>query len=79
MEYANLGKIVFNLRKSHTISQQTLADSVGISRATINALEKNRSGDIGIKKVMKILAYFDMELSIKLSSPLPTFEELRGE
>ncbi len=38
---------------------------MGISRATLNALEKGRSVDIGIRKVMKVLEYFDQELCVK--------------
>nr|WP_264754807.1 helix-turn-helix transcriptional regulator [Marinobacter sp. LV10R510-11A] len=61
------------------MSQQKMAEHLGISRATINALENGRSGDIGIKKVMKVLDYLGKELAIRDKSPFPTFEELRDE
>lgn len=79
MIYQDLGVRLMELRKFQKISQQGLADAVGISRATINALEKSRSTDIGIRKVMKILEYFDQELCIKQKSRLPTFDELKNE
>lgn len=56
-----------------------MAEHLGISRATINALENGRSGDIGIKKVMKVLDYLGKELVIREKSPFPTLEELRDE
>jgi transcriptional regulator with XRE-family HTH domain len=56
-----------------------MADHLGISRATINALENGRSGDIGIRKVMKILDYLGKELTVRDKSPFPTLEELRDE
>ncbi|MGO1693045.1 MAG: helix-turn-helix domain-containing protein [Marinobacter sp.] len=56
-----------------------MAEHLGISRATINALENGRSGDIGIKKVMKVLDYLGKELVIRDKSPFPTLEQLRDE
>ena len=77
MDYQSLGQTLSTLRQQNGVSQQTLANHLDISRATINALENNRSGDIGIRKVMKILDYLGKELAIRDKSPFPTFEELR--
>lgn len=77
MDYQNLGQTLCTLRQQHGVSQQMLATHTGISRATINALENGRSGDIGIRKVIKILDYLGKELTIRDKSPFPTFEELR--
>lgn len=79
MNYQELGTELVALRKSKSLSQQALADSVGLSRATINALEKGRSIDIGIRKVIKIFEYFDQELCFKQKTPFPTFDELKDE
>ena len=79
MTYQELGEELTKLRKSRKLSQQSLANLVGLSRATVNALEKGRSTDIGIRKVMKILECFDQELCFKQKSRLPTFEELKHE
>ena len=79
MTYQELGMELVALRKSKRLSQQALADSVGVSRATINALEKGRSIDIGIRKVIKILEYFDQELCFKQKTNFPTFDELKNE
>lgn len=79
MDYQALGHTIASLRQQHGTSQQKMAEHLGISRATINALENGRSGDIGIKKVMKVLDYLGKELAIRDKSPFPTLEELRDE
>ncbi len=72
-----LGQQIVALRKAEKISQQVLADAIGVSRATINSLENGRSHDVGVRKVMKILDFFHYELCIKQRTRFPTFEELR--
>ncbi|AXS82468.1 helix-turn-helix domain-containing protein [Marinobacter sp. Arc7-DN-1] len=79
MDFQTLGHDISRLRQQQGVSQQQMADHLGISRATINALENGRSGDIGIRKVMKILDYLGKELAIREKSPFPTLEELRDE
>lgn len=79
MDFRTLGHEISLYRQQQGISQQKMADHLGISRATINALENGRSGDIGIRKAMKILDYLGKELTIRDKSPFPTLEELRNE
>lgn len=79
VDYQELGKTIASLRKQQKVSQQTMADHLGVSRATINALENGRAGDVGVRKVMKILDYLGYQLAIRDKSPFPTLEELRGE
>ncbi len=79
MDFQTRGHDIALHRRQQGVSQQKLADHLGISRATVNALENGRSGDIGIRKVMKILDYLGKELAIRDKSPFPTLEELRDE
>ena len=79
MDFQTLGHEITAFRQQQGVSQQQMADHLGISRATINALENGRSGDIGIRKVMKILVYLGKELAIRDKSPFPTLEELSDE
>ena len=79
MDFQTLGHEISAFRQQQGVSQQKMADPLGISRATINALENGRSGDIGIRKVMKILDYLGKELAVRDKSPFPTLEELRDE
>ena len=79
MDFQTLGHEITAFRQQQGVSQQQMADHLGISRAPINALENGRSGDIGIRKVMKILDYLGKELAIRDKSPFPTLEELSDE
>jgi len=79
MDFQELGEFLSKSRRSKKISQQTLADHIGISRATINAFEAGRAGDIGIRKILKIIDYLGFELCLKEKSDFPTLEELRNE
>ena len=79
MDFQTLGHEISAFRQQQGVSQQKMADHLDISRATINALENGRSGDIGIRKVMKILDYLGKELAVRDKSPFPTLEELRDE
>lgn len=67
------------MRGLKKISQQYMADAIGVSRATINALETGRAGDVGVRKVLKILDYLGYEIHIKEKGRFPTLEELRGD
>ncbi|MDO8939450.1 MAG: helix-turn-helix transcriptional regulator [Methylicorpusculum sp.] len=79
MDFSELGQQIRQLRRQQGISQQQIADNLAISRATINALEKGRSGDVGVRKVLSILDYLGYELTLREKSPFPTLEELTGE
>jgi len=79
VDYKQLGQFIAQTRKEMGCTQQALADHLGISRVTISALEKGRSGDVGVRKVMKILDYLGYEVVVRQCSPFPTLEELRGD
>lgn len=79
MNYQTLGQTIRFFRKQQGVSQQQLADDTGVSRATINGIENARAGDIGLRKVLKILDYLGKEIAIREKSPFPTLEELRDE
>lgn len=77
MNTVELGQQIRQLRLAAGISQQQMSNDLALSRATLNGLEKGRSGDIGIRKIIKILDYLGMELAIIDKSPFPTFEQIR--
>lgn len=79
VDFKKLGGEISELRGLRKISQQYLADAIGVSRATINALETGRAGDVGVRKVLKILDYLGYEIRIKEKGRFPTLEELRGD
>ncbi|MGO1247293.1 MAG: helix-turn-helix domain-containing protein [Oceanisphaera sp.] len=77
MGYLEIGQTIRELRQHKKISQQQMAEHLAMSRTTINAFELGRSGDVGLKKVMKMLDYLGYEVAIREKSPFPTFEEIR--
>ena len=79
VDFKELGEQIAELRGVKKVSQQHVADAIGVSRATINALETGRAGDVGVRKVLKILDYLGYEIRIKEKNRFPTLEELRGE
>ena len=79
MEFDKLGLEVAKIRREQKISQQQLANDLGISRATISSFENGRGIDIGIKKVLAIVDYIGLEITLRDKSPFPTLEELMNE
>ncbi|MCF6204985.1 MAG: helix-turn-helix domain-containing protein [Methylococcaceae bacterium] len=79
MDFLEIGRQITSLRQQQKLSQQRVAEHVGISRSTLNALETGRAGDVGLRKVLKILDYLGYEMSVKEKSSFPTFEELSRE
>ena len=49
------------LRTEKRISQQKLAENLGVTRQTINSIEKGRF-DPSLKLTMKIVRFFDKDL-----------------
>lgn len=60
--YAELGNIVFETRKNHGWRQQTLANMLGLSRASVANLETGRQ---------RILFHTFLQLCNVLSKPMP--------
>lgn len=76
MDFIELGRSIAKVRKEKKISQHSLAEDLNISRATISSFENGSGIDIGLKKVLKIIDYLGLELSIKEKSNFPVFEDL---
>ncbi len=52
---------LYELRKSHNISQSTLGSAVGLSKQTINDIEKGRSKTI-LDRAILLADYFNVSL-----------------
>ena len=79
MTFQELGQFIKQTRKEQGVSQQKMADDLGMARATLSGFESGRVADIGMRKVLKMLEYLNHELQPKRISPLPTFESLLAE
>jgi transcriptional regulator with XRE-family HTH domain len=67
-------------RKKLGLRQTELAQKAAVSRATIDALENGRLGELGFAKLTRILSVLGLELKLQDASPSrPTLDELMEE
>lgn len=79
-ELASIGTRIAEQRKKLRLSQTALARKAGISRATLDALENGRAGEMGFAKLSKLLTALGLELKLQAaSSERPTLDELLEE
>ena len=74
-----LDKTIKEQRKRYKLSQAELAQKTGISRSSLSQLENSTITDIGIRKVMRVLEYLGLELTVRPAGAPPTLDELREE
>jgi transcriptional regulator with XRE-family HTH domain len=80
LDLPSIGDRVAERRKTLKLSQTALARKAGLSRATLDALENGRAGELGFSKVTKLLAALGLELTLQTaSSERPTLDELLKE
>jgi HTH-type transcriptional regulator / antitoxin HipB len=76
----SIGEQVAARRKSLKLTQAELSRRAGISRATLDALENGRAGELGFSKVTKLLTALGLELTLQTAtSNRPTLDELMQE
>jgi transcriptional regulator with XRE-family HTH domain len=76
----SIGSQVAERRKTLKLSQAELARKAGVSRATLDALENGRAGELGFSKLTKLLAGVGLELKLQAAgSERPTLDELMQE
>jgi transcriptional regulator with XRE-family HTH domain len=75
-----IGSHIASRRQTLRLTQSELARKAGVSRATLDALENGRSGELGYSKVANILAALGLELKLQEANrQRPTLEELLEE
>jgi transcriptional regulator with XRE-family HTH domain len=75
-----IGAQIAERRKKLKLSQTDLGRKAGVSRATIDALENGRAGELGFAKLTKLLAALGLGLHLQAaSSQRPTLDELLEE
>jgi transcriptional regulator with XRE-family HTH domain len=80
MDLPELGSAIAAKRRSLRISQLELAQKAHVSRATLEALENQRGGEIGFSKLTRILAALGLELKLQEEQyRRPTLDDLRRE
>ena len=80
LDLTSLGDQIALRRKTLKLSQSELASQASISRATLDALENGRAGEMGFSKVTRLLAALGLELSLQpASAQRPTLDQLMQE
>jgi transcriptional regulator with XRE-family HTH domain len=79
MQLPELGPILQQARKKAGLSQEQLAAPLGMSRATISAIEGGRCEEIGFAKLIALFDMVGLEVTVAARSSRPTLDELRRE
>ena len=75
-----IGSQIASRRKALGLSQSVLSHRASVSRATLDALENGRSGELGFSKVTNILSALGLELKLQDANlQRPTLDELLEE
>ncbi len=77
---SSIAEQIAGKRKAMGLTQTALAKKARISRATLDALENGRLGELGYSKVTNLLTALGLELKLQdASARRPTLEELMNE
>lgn len=78
MDLAEIGALFRAARRQHHRTQADLARELGMSRATLSALESGRCDEIGVRKLTRLLETVGLDLSVAPKKGRPTLDDLRG-
>ena len=79
MTLADLGPLLQQARREAKLSQAQLAKPLGMSRATISAIESGRCEEIGFAKLSALLDLVGLEVVVAPRKGRPTVDDLRAE
>ena len=79
MQLSDLGPLLKEARQSMKLTQAQLAEPMGMSRATVSAIEGGRCQEIGFAKLVALLEMVGLELIVAPRRSRPTIDELRAE
>ena len=79
MTLADLGPLLRQARREARLSQEQLAAPLGMSRATISAIESGRCQEIGFVKLAALLEMVGLEIVVAPRKGRPTVDDLRAE
>jgi transcriptional regulator with XRE-family HTH domain len=76
----SIGEQIAAKRKELGLTQAALSKRAKVGHSTLDALENGRLGELGISKIVRILAALGLELRIQeMTGRRPTLEELLEE
>jgi HTH-type transcriptional regulator / antitoxin HipB len=79
MDLTEIGMAFKAARRESRLTQAALARSLGMSRATLSALETGRCDEIGVRKLTALLESVGLQLLVAARRTRPTIDELRAE
>lgn len=79
MNLSDIGPLLKAARKRAGLSQQELAEPLGMSRATVSAIEGGRCQEIGFNKLAALLEVVDLEINVTPRQGRPTLDSLRAQ
>jgi len=79
MTLADLGPILQHARREARLSQEQLAKPLGMSRATVSAIESGRCEEIGFSKLAALFDLVGLEVVVAPRKGRPTLDDLRAE
>lgn len=80
MDMQELGQAMRAARKQRKLTQRQLSEQLGMSRATISAIENGTVNEVGIRKVLAICSLLGLEMLIQSHQPRrPTLHTLVTE
>ena len=75
----DIGNKIREARKNCKMTQQEIAEKLGMSRTTIGQIENGTVQEIGVRKLIRLLDLLGLELKVRSKGRPPTLEELRNE
>jgi HTH-type transcriptional regulator / antitoxin HipB len=79
VDLAEIGMAFKAARRESRRTQEDLARTLGMSRATLSALESGRCDEIGVRKLTALLESVGLDLFVAPRRRRPTIDELRAE
>lgn len=80
LDLSTIGVEIAKRRRALRLRQNDVAARAGVSRATLDALENGRMGELGFAKVSRIVAVVGLDLRLaEAALRRPTLEELMAE
>lgn len=79
MDLSEIGALFRAARREQRQTQADLARELGMSRATLSALESGRCPEIGVRKLAALLQAVGLDLYVAPRKRRPTLDDLREE
>lgn len=79
MDLIEIGAAFRDARRESGRTQEDLATALGMSRATLSALEGGRCEEIGVRKLTHLLEAVGLDLTVAPRRMRPTLDDLRVE